>query len=116
MQSEKYEYAFILSIRSLVKEKDNELTKFHLMVAAKNTWQALISGQDIWPYNKSPPMITGGIKTGTRKLTIISVNLDEHIWKYQKGELNLSECLNNRIDEGKCQSIFDPRVKNSEFR
>ena len=80
------------------------------MFAANNTWQGIIGGLEIWPYNQIPPMISGNINAGITN--IISINLDEHIWKYQKGKFNFSECMDSN-DEEKCQSIFDPKF---EFR
>ena len=77
MHTEKYDNIFALSMRSLVKEGKDKLTKFHLMFAANNTWQGIIGGLEIWPYNQIPPMISGNINAGITN--IISVNLDEHI-------------------------------------
>ena len=41
---------------------NDELTEFHLTFAAKDTWQGMINGKAVWPYNKIPPKITGEIK------------------------------------------------------
>ena len=104
VESELY---FPLIIANFTKEAD-KLTKFHLMVAAENTWQGIIF--ENWPYIEYPPMTTKEVTSGI--YAVSTLDLKEKFWINLDGE---DSCLGNKEENG-CLSIFDHRTYKPEIR
>ena len=107
VESELY-FPFIIA--NFTKEAD-KLTKFHLMVAAENTWQGIIF--ENWPYREYPPMTTIDVIPGIYAAS--TLDLKEKIWINLDVEDDLDSCLSNKEENG-CLSIFDHRTFKKEIR
>ena len=109
VESELY-FPFRMTLANFTKEAD-KLTKFHLLVAAENTWQGIIF--ENWPYSEYPPMTTNDVTSGI--YAVRTLDLKEKFWINLDGEDDLDSCLSNKEENG-CLSIFDHRTFKTEIR
>ena len=91
-------------ISSNISEGMDKLEKVSVTVASSNTWQGVIG--NVWPYNKDPLHIFGGLSTEV--ISYQTVDLKENMYINRVGEINFDKCMNENYTQT-CASIFDHR-------
>ena len=98
------QYLMLVMTSSYQLQNIDKLKKTNIWIAANSTWQGIIHKN--WPYSKKPRVISKKYKQNTH--TVVFINLEENIWKYQTSVSDFNSCMNEFGDED-CKSIFNPK-------